>query len=138
MYYPSLILILWTAYLLSIDSLLVNFVRNNIKVSHHLCIYKSWLTNNNPHIICRYIYDLSLYQTLHFQFSWFVNYCHETKKPNKKLFYILQNIALTEVAYFIKVNYLASNQDLNVGGTSIASTSQIHMYTLKLLQIIGN
>ena len=45
------------------------------------------------------------------------------------LLYILQNTVLTEVAYFSQVNYLASYLDLNVGGTSAASTSQVAMST---------
>jgi len=59
-------------------------------------------------------------------------------KPRKMLLYIPQNTVLTEVAYFSKVNYLASYLDLNLGGTTGASTSPVHKSSRTLLQIIGN
>jgi hypothetical protein len=59
-------------------------------------------------------------------------------KPQKILLYIPQNNVLIEVVYFSKINYLASYLDLNLGGTSGASTSPVHKPTRTLLQIIGN
>jgi hypothetical protein len=54
-------------------------------------------------------------------------------KPKKILLYIPQNTVLIEVAYFSKVNYLASYLDLTLGGTSAASTTPVHMSTRALL-----
>jgi len=50
----------------------------------------------------------------------------------------MAKIKLTEVAYFSKVNYLASHLDLNLGGTTAASTSPVHKSSRTLLQIVGN
>lgn len=76
-FFTSIFLI---AYSLSSDSLFVEFVRYNLKDSHHLCIHKSWITSSNPCTICMSYYDLFLsLSNSHFWFSWFISYCHENK-----------------------------------------------------------
>ena len=140
-YYCSLILFLYyhSSLQFFFDSIFPKqrFSFCNLQDSHHLCIHKTWLTSNKPCIICRYYYlSRSLHHTLQSRFSRFISYCHENK-TQKILLYIPQNTVLIEVVYFSKVNYLASYLDLNLCGTSAASTSPVHKPTRILLQIIG-
>jgi len=62
----------------------------NLQDSHHLRIHKSWLTSNNPCIICRYYY-LSLSITLHNPGSHGSLVIAIKTKPKKILLYIPQN-----------------------------------------------
>jgi hypothetical protein len=108
----------------------VKSVRHNLKVSHHCNTCKSYLANNTSHLMCKYVQDLSPYQSSHALPCSNELLVIDLKQKAATLFYSLHKYFIPTITYFSKAYNQATFEDLKVRGTSLTSLCFHHVVLL--------